>query len=451
MKRRILAGILCITMLFGTAACGKPEKEPQLQSENLMEELEKDDVENAGAGLTGNESTGTVGTSGNDGTSGNGSAGAALAGQMPGSEYGSPLSEFGVALFGQTVQQADAQENVLVSPLSVLLALYMTANGAGGNTAAQMKEVLGDDLNAYLKAYQEALPQGENYSLKLANGIWFREESFLTVQEKFLKINQDYFNAGLYKAPFNETTCKEINEWVKEKTDGMIDGILDEISEDAVLYLVNALSFDAKWENEYDSYSVQENATFTKEDGTKQTATLMHSEESTYLEDELATGFVKYYKDKKYAFVALLPKEGVTVAEYVAAMDATKLQQLLANAKRTTVNAALPKFEVEYDILLNDILSDLGMPDAFSASDADFSNMASSKRGNIFISQVLHKTFLSVDELGTKAGAATIVAMQDKSAPMEFYTVTLNRPFVYLLVDCETNQPFFMGTLMDAD
>lgn len=428
MKRRIVVGIMCITMLFGATACGKPASEPQLQSENLMEGLRMDADKQE-----------------------NGMAGAVLTGQMESGETVSPISEFGVSFFQQTMKNADVQENILVSPLSALLALYMTANGAAGNTATQMKEVLGDDLNAYLKAYQEALPQGREYSLQLANGIWFRDENFLTVQEDFLKTNQEYFNAGLYKAPFNETTCKEINEWVKEKTDGKIDGILDEISEDAVLYLVNALSFDAKWEKEYSSYSVQENATFTKEDGTKQNATLMYSEEATYLEDELATGFVKYYKDQKYAFVALLPKEGVTVAEYVASMDAGKLQNLLANAKRTKVNAALPKFEVEYGMMLNDVLSELGMSDAFSSSDADFSNMASSMRGNIFISQVLHKTFLAVDELGTKAGAATIVEMEDRAAQMESYRVTLNRPFVYLLVDCETNQPFFMGTLIDVE
>lgn len=428
MKRRIVVGIMCITMLFGATACGKPASEPQLQSENLMEGLRTDADKQE-----------------------NGMAGAVLTGQMESGETVSPISEFGVSFFQQTMKNADVQENILVSPLLALLALYMTANGAAGNTATQMKEVLGDDLNAYLKAYQEALPQGREYSLQLANGIWFRDENFLTVQEDFLKTNQEYFNAGLYKAPFNETTCKEINEWVKEKTDGKIDGILDEISEDAVLYLVNALSFDAKWEKEYSSYSVQENATFTKEDGTKQNATLMYSEEATYLEDELATGFVKYYKDQKYAFVALLPKEGVTVAEYVASMDAGKLQNLLANAKRTKVNAALPKFEVEYGMMLNDVLSELGMSDAFSSSDADFSNMASSMRGNIFISQVLHKTFLAVDELGTKAGAATIVEMEDRAAQMESYRVTLNRPFVYLLVDCETNQPFFMGTLIDVE
>ena len=170
-----------------------------------------------------------------------------------------------------------------------------------------------------------------------------------------------------------------------------------------------------------------------------------------YLEDEKTTGFIKYYGDRQYAFVALLPKEGVTVADYVAWLNAENLHALLSSAKQTTVNAALPKFETEYDILLNDVLSQLGMPDAFSMSEADFSGMATSERGNIHIGRVLHKTFISVDELGTKAGAVTAVEMTDECATMEVYTVYLNRPFVYMLIDCETNQPFFIGTLMDVE
>lgn len=421
MKKRFLAATLCVTMILGLTACGKTTTDPQIQSKNLMEDLPM-------------PTQGVENTPVND-------------------EIKNPISGFGVKLLRQTLENAEEDENILVSPLSVLLALYMTANGADGNTKAQMMDVLGDNLNDYLKTYQESLPQGEDYKLHIANGIWFRDAEFLTVKEEFLRANQQYFNAGLYKAPFNDTTCKEINNWVKENTDGMIDSILDEISPDAVLYLINALSFDAKWQKPYNEYSVQEDRTFTKEDGTKQKATLMYSEESTYLEDEKATGFIKYYKDKKYAFAGLLPKEGVTVAEYVAWLNEERLQELFDGAKKTVVNAALPKFETEYDILLNDVLISMGMPDAFSSSAADFSQMATSERGDIFINRVLHKTFISVDELGTKAGAVTAVEMFDESAmiPAEYYNVFLDRPFVYMLIDCETNQPFFIGTMMDVE
>lgn len=417
MRKRLLAGMLSITMVLSLVSCGTTT-DSQIQSKNLMEELVSSDA--------GKEKL------------------ADYEGQYS-------LSDFGVRLIQQTIKSAGTDENVLISPLSVLLALYMTANGAEGQTKDQMSKVLGEDLNGYLKAYQEALPQGANYKLNIANGIWFKDKESLKVQEDFLKTNRDYFNAAIYKAPFDDVTCREINSWVREKTDGMIDGILDEISPDAVLYLINALSFDAKWSKPYQEYSVHEDRIFTKEDGTEQETTLMYSTEHVYLKDENATGFMKYYKENKYAFAALLPKEGVTVADYLAGLTAENLQEILTNAERAVVNAALPKFETEYSILLNDVLVQMGMEDAFSEADADFSNMAVSEDGNIFISRVLHKTFISVDEQGTKAGAATAVETADSCAPIEPYKVYLDRPFVYMLIDCETNQPFFIGTMMDVE
>lgn len=441
MKKRLLAGVLCITMVLSLVAC-KTATDPQIQSKNLMEELAKpttdaqnpegktEPVDTKDGETKDTAKTATV---------------ADFAGQYP-------LSEFGVRLMQQTLKAAEADENVLVSPLSVLLALYMTANGAGGQTKEQMMQVLGEDLNDYLKTYQESLPQGVNYKLNIANGIWFKDDESLQVKEEFLQANKDYFDAALYKAPFNDTTCREINNWVSENTDGMINKILDKIAPDAVMYLINALSFDAKWNKPYNANAVHEDRTFTKEDGTEQKTTLMYSEEHTYLEDEKATGLIKYYSSNKYAFVALLPKEGVTVADYLEWLTAEQLQNNLANARRVTVNAAIPKFETEYDILLNDVLVQMGMQDAFSSENADFSAMAVSNLGNLFISRVLHKTFISVDELGTKAGAVTAVEVYPESAgPTEIYNVHLDRPFVYMLIDCETNHPFFIGTLMDVE
>ena len=440
MKKRFLAGMLCITMVLGLVSCGKAT-DPQIQSKNLMEELQ-----------TSAEGSNPEGKTEPADTKGGETSTTTPKVTLADYEGQYPLSDFGIRLIQKTLKSAENDENVLVSPLSVLLALYMTANGADGQTKEQMMQVLGDDLNDYLKVYQESLPQGVNYKLNIANGIWFKDVESLQVQEDFLRTNHDYFNAALYKAPFNDTTCKEINNWIKENTDGMIDGVLDRIDPNAVLYLVNALSFDAKWMSPYKETSVHEDRIFTKEDGTEQKTTLMYSSEYTYLEDEKATGFVKYYNNSKYAFVALLPKECVTVADYVDWLSAEHLQETLTNAKQIKVKAAIPKFKTEYDILLNDVLVQMGMQDAFSESGADFSKMAKSAEGNIYISRVLHKTFISVDELGTKAGAVTVVDAPTQEAPVEeFYTVHLDRPFVYMLIDCETNQPFFIGTLMDVE
>ena len=354
------------------------------------------------------------------------------------------VTDFSVNLFKESME---AGKNTLVSPLSVLYALAMTANGAQGDTLAQMEAVLGETVGP-LNGWLGSLDTGEE--LHLANGIWYRDDPSLTVEQSFLQTNADYYGAGIYKAPFDEGTLKAINSFVEENTAGMIKDILDQIPENAVMYLVNALAFEARWETVYKSDQVWENV-FTTEAGTQQEVELMYSQEGKYLEDEQATGVLKYYAGGKYAFAALLPKEGVTVGDYVQSLTGAYLQELLGNAQQAKVNAAIPKFETAFDAEMSDILKAMGMTDAFDVSRADFSRMGADTEGNLFISRVLHKTFISVAEQGTKAGAATAIEMvAGAAAEPDIKHVILDRPFVYMILDRETNTPVFMGTLMNV-
>ena len=368
------------------------------------------------------------------------------------SSQNADVTDFAIRLFKASNENG---KNTLISPLSVLCALAMTANGAEEETLAQMEEVLGmttEELNLYLYSYMKNLPQGDKYKLSLANSIWFTEDERFTVNQDFLQTNADYYGADIYKAPFDKQTLKDINNWVKQNTDGMIPEILDQISPEAIMYLVNALAFEAEWSEIYEKHQVKDGE-FTKEDGTKQNAKFMYGSEGTYFEDENATGFMKRYKGGKYAFVAMLPNEGVTVSEYIASLDGESLNALLANPQYATVHTSIPKFETEYSVEMSEILKNMGMTEAFDMYNADFEGLGTSTAGNIFISRVLHKTFISVGEKGTKAGAATIVEMKDGAAaePTEPKEVYLDRPFVYMLVDCENNIPFFIGTMMDIN
>ena len=363
-------------------------------------------------------------------------------------------ADFGVRLFKTSMEEG---ENTLVSPLSVLYALAMTANGADGETLAQMEQVLGmdvDNLNSYMLAYLDLLPETKDYKMSLANSIWFKDDPNFLVEQSFLQTNADYYGAGAYKAAFDEGTRNDINNWVKEHTDGMIPEIIDEIPDEAIMYLVNALAFDAKWADEYEEHQIREGR-FTMENGTRQDVDMMYSEEYTYLEDDLATGFIKYYKDRKYAFVAMLPNEGVSVSQYVDSLTGEHLRELLNNTQDLTVFASIPKFETEYDIEMSEVLQKMGMTDAFDWQVADFSRLGTyNVEGmNICINRVLHKTFISVSEQGTRAGAATAVEMVAEGAMeiVEFKEVVLDRPFVYMLIDCETNLPFFIGTMMNVN
>ncbi len=363
------------------------------------------------------------------------------------------VTDFAVRLFQESL--ADG-ENTLISPLSVLVALSMTANGADNTTLSQMEAVLGmpvEQLNEWIKAYTQNLPETETYKLSLANSIWFKDTDSFAVNEDFLQTNADFYGAGIYKTPFDNKTLHDINKWVEDNTDGMIKDILDEIPPDAIMYLINALAFDAEWQNIYKENQIRDGQ-FTTEDGTKRDVEMMFSSENEYIEDDKAQGFIKYYKDGKYAFAALLPDEDVTVSEYIASLDGEHLNEMLSNAQQTRVSTALPKFETEYKAEMKDILVNMGMADAFNGNLADFSKMGESADGNICISRVIHQTYINVDAKGTKAGAATVVEMKPESAmePLEPpKQVFLDRPFVYMLIDCETGIPFFIGTTMDVE
>ncbi len=369
-------------------------------------------------------------------------------------ESAAAVTDFAVRLF-QTGMTED-NVNTLISPLSVLCALAMTANGAEGETLTQMEEVLGldvDTLNGWLYTYMKNLPQSEKAKLNLANSVWFKQDEKFAVEQDFLQTNADYYGASIYGAPFDDRTLKDVNRWVADNTDGVIPEILGELPKDAVMLLVNALAFDAEWQNIYRETQVRDGV-FTTEFGKIKEVDMMHCIEYAYLEDELATGFIKYYAGGDYAFAALLPKEGVGVANYAASLTGEGLWRTLRSASDAEVITAMPKFETETSLELNEALKAMGMPKAFDDVLAEFYGIGSYQGESLYISKVQHKTFLTVDEKGTKAGAAAAVVMEPTdSAPPEDEPepkrVILDRPFLYLLIDCKTNTPIFIGSMMN--
>lgn len=362
------------------------------------------------------------------------------------------IMDFAIRLF-QAGEEGN--RNTLISPMSVLCALAMTANGAKEDTLAQMEAVLGmptEKLNEYLYSYLKKLPQGKDYRLYFANSIWFTDDEDFTVNQDFLQLNANYYGADIYKAPFDHSTLDDINHWVKAETDNMIPKILDTIPKEAVMYLINALAFEAEWESIYKENQVRDGI-FTLENGKTQPADFMYSEERNYLEDENATGFMKYYKDGKYAFVALLPKENMSVSDYITRLNGESFHKLITNRENTTVHTAIPKFTSESSLEMSEVLSNMGMTDAFDEKKANFTGLGTFQKANLFINRVLHKTYISVGEKGTKAGAVTAVevAKNTGAALEEPKKVYLDRPFVYMLIDCETNIPFFIGTMRSID
>lgn len=357
-------------------------------------------------------------------------------------------ADFAIRLFQKT---RDDSKNSLISPLSVMLALSMTANGAKGETLAQTESLLGGDipmetLNEYLYSYIKALPSEKTTKLNSANSIWFRDNGF-TAEKAFLQKNADYYGAEAYKSVFNEKTLRDINNWVKKNTDGMIEKIIDDLDPDAVMYLINTVLFDAEWKNIYKKDEIRD-GTFTALDSTKRTVSMMYSAERLYLDDGKAIGFIKPYRNG-YSFVALLPNEDISLSDYAASMTGKSFADTIKNAEDVPVEAAMPKFSYDYDIEMSGALKALGMSLPFDPEKADFSALGYYESGNIFISRVLHKAYIAVDEKGTKAGAATAADIKATSDIGGLYSVTLDRPFVYAVIDDAYGLPVFIGAVTD--
>jgi len=371
-----------------------------------------------------------------------------VSGKSSDDEFINSSANFAVELFKKT---ASKDENALISPISVMLALAMTANGADDQTKKEMETLLGgtiplDEFNNYLYTYVKNLPSSNKYKLKIANSIWFKDEESFTVDDNFLQKNADYYGAQIYKSKFDSQVVTDMNTWIKNKTDGMISDAIHRIDPDNVMFLINAIVFDSEWEKKYDSST---NGTFTAFDGTIRTVKMMSSNESKYIEDDKVTGFIKSYKDNKYSFVALLPNEGSSLNDYISTLTGESLLAVIKSAQDISIEAQLPKFNAKYSLEMKDALMALGMNAAFDENTANFSKMGKSLGGNLYIDSVIHKTYIEVSEDGTKAGASTVIGMKSKGAVAVGKFVILDRPFVYAIIDNSTNLPIFIGTVMD--
>lgn len=416
---RLTAGSMCLFLFAGISACGLSNGLSK-SSENLTERYQANVTEEVSAEV------------------------------LP--EFAESYTEFAIRLLAAGREDAGAEgKNTMVSPLSVMLALEMTRNGAVGDTKTEMESVLYAGIMPKqgkngLLAFCQNLPDSKESRFHIANSIWFRNgENYFEPDETFLETNAREYDAEIYAAPFDEETCSDINHWVENETEGMIKDILDGIPENALLYLVNAVAFEAEWQEVYNKNQISSGSFFSA-DGSSSTVDMMHSNETKYLQDAYASGFIKPYADG-YSFAALLPAEGLSLDDYLGQLEGAAFLKTIRSAEDIQVSAGLPKFEAETKLELQDILAGMGMPLAFDPLEADFSAMGSCEAANIFISRVIHKTYIDVNELGTRAGAATVAEMAGESAPMDIKIVNLDRPFLYAIIDTENGLPVFIGTV----
>ena len=347
-------------------------------------------------------------------------------------------ADFAVRLFQSLYTE---EQNVIISPLSVLTPLAMVANGAEGETLKQMEKVLGadrDTLNQFIFSYLKTIKKSP---LSMAQSVWVLND--FEVKEGFLKTNANYYDAEIFSADMNSKTVEEVNKWIRTKTDGEIKNAINNLPANTVALLINSILFDAKWQEKYSDRNQRE-ATFYNMNGSKSEVDFLYSSENLYIEGDNFTGFIKPYSDERFAFMALLPNSDSSLKALIDSLDGQKFASIMNGALHTKVSTSLPEFEIEFKEELSKTLIKMGMEDAFSDTKADLSSLSP----NTYISSVIHGAKIEVDADGTKAAATTIVATNRKSANSEpTKSVYLNRPFVYAIIDTEADIPAFIGTV----
>ncbi len=348
-------------------------------------------------------------------------------------------------------ESSENEGNIMISAPSAYFALAMTLNGADNETKTGMLKALSadnitlEDFNTGLYDWMTLISKDRIAKFSITNSIWLREG--FNANNDFLQTNADYYSAYIRSLDFGDASAPdEINKWVKEATNDTIDKIVDKISDDTVMYLINAIYFKGDWKEQFSANKTYE-MEFNTPTGKVKTDFMNRRGNIDYLKLDDITGVVLPYEDEQFAFVGILPAEGQTPKELINELSALDLVRLLSSKEVKNIELSLPKFESSYEDSLKNELSNLGMKTAFEPYNADFSLMREDLKKDLFISNVKQKTYIKVDEKGTEASAVTSVVTETTGMPVELPKVVFDRPFVYGIIDVETGIPLFMGIM----
>jgi len=355
---------------------------------------------------------------------------------------------FGFELFRE-IYRVSEEENIMISPMSISYALGMTYNGAEGTTLDAFNDVLhfggltNQEVNeSYKDLMDQLLNLSEEVEFALANSIWYKEG--YPVLEDFIKTNEDYFNAAIREADFSDPkTVDLINGWIEEQTNDKIKDMLDQIPGDVVMYLINAIYFNANWKYEFPKEDTYEGG-FKLENGSQTAVDYMVVEgDFHYTSNDDFAAVELPYSDSSFSMLVMLPQQGNSVSSLIESLDVSTWDSWFEHSQRLGVRVVLPKFKYEFKDLLNDPLKTLGLGVAFS-DNADFSRIVPDR--SLCISRVIHQTFIDVQEEGTEAAAATIVEIKELSSPGgASITFHADHPFLYLIKENSTGAIVFMG------
>ena len=363
-------------------------------------------------------------------------------------------NEFGLDMF-RLINNYET-DNFTISPLSVSLALAMTYNGAEGETKIAMEKAMRlwglttEEINASYQSLTKALLEADpKVTLEIAQSIWYKQN--YNVLKGFKSVNETYYDAEVKELDFSRPDAKDvINKWIEDKTHNKIKDMIKEVNPLHVMFLVNAVYFNGVWQSEFKKSDTFK-SDFYKEDGTKLEVDMMKKKDTVnyFYNDQfkdLFTAVELPYGRGNFNMVILLPGENKTCNDVIEKMTPDNWHIWMDSFRnKDEVSVWLPKFKDEYKIKLNDVLTEMGMGIAFNGK-ADFSGI--NGEGGIYIDYVQHNTFIDVNEKGTEAAAATVVAIKEMAAlpENEFH---VNKPFIFAITEKETNAILFIGKMKE--
>ena len=365
---------------------------------------------------------------------------------------------FGFELLKEVVDQ-EGDKNIFISPLSVSMALGMTLNGADGDTYEAMKQTLElaglseEEINESYESLIELLRGLDpDVIFQIANSIWYRQG--WAARQSFLDVCRQYFDAEVTDLDFADSGAADIiNAWVDESTNGKIEEIVDSpINPLTVMFLINAIYFKGTWKYEFDEQDTQSAPFYLLDDSEiqcqmmQQQATLDYYEKADFQTVDLP------YGNDKYSMTVLLPAQDKDIDELIAELNDSNWNEWTGNMMEEEVALYLPKFTLEYEIKLNDVLTAMGMGIAFGG--ADFTRLCDPEqpalgRGPLCIDEVKHKTFVEVNEEGTEAAAVTSVEIVYRSAGPRITTMRVDRPFIFVIRENHSGSILFAGKIID--
>ena len=358
---------------------------------------------------------------------------------------------FSFALWNR-VNGTQRDSNVFLSPLSATFALGMTLNGAAGPTYDEMRAALQlsglseAEVNSGYKSLLALLTSLDaTVEMRVANSIWYRQT--FAFHQSFLDAGRTYFDAEIAGLDFTNAAASlaTINGWVSAHTNGRIPSIIDEIRDEHVMFLINAIYFNGSWRERFDPAETRDD-TFRSSDGATQPARLMHRRDTiSYAESPAWQAVDLPYGNTAFTMTVVLPREGTDIETLAGSFDATTWNALTAALEQQQVDLLLPKVKLSYERTLNDDLKALGMQRAFIGNVADFTRM-SPAGDQLYIDFVKQKTFVDIHEEGTEAAAATAVGVGVTSAPL-VYDVRVDRPYLIVLRERLSGTIVFMGKI----